>query len=220
MVSLHFIRRRKVVEDEEQQASVNFMHSNSIGRMFTKTLSVSLALMALSAGLSSRFDAHTPLATVLGLQILFSAGAGLGAYQVGFFGLRWTTTNKDTIELEILQIISTLAVFSEMIGGSLGITVGQTALISQLSKQIPEHGADMSLIWMGGPTNSRDKLTGDVLEQALNIWNGALTSSFYVSAAAGAFALAVVLAMYVRTWTRLITRQAVETYVWLRASRF
>jgi hypothetical protein len=37
--------------------------------------------MALGAGLMSRFDLSTPTNTLLGLQVLFSVGAGIGSFQ-------------------------------------------------------------------------------------------------------------------------------------------
>jgi hypothetical protein len=60
--------------------------------VFAITLAISLACMALSAGFYSRLDAFTPDATVIGLQILFSAGFSLGSYQIGHFITRWTSS--------------------------------------------------------------------------------------------------------------------------------
>jgi hypothetical protein len=202
MATFHAVRHQNNVRDEEKQAPTSVVKNKKDINVFSITVTVSLVFMALSAGLSSRMDASTPLATVIGLQVLFSVASSLGSYQIRNCGVRWSTFGlcKDEQESDKMPDLQVLAIFLETIGGSLGINAAQAILSSLLAKQIPKNGSDLSLIWAGGPTNFRDKLSGDALKKALDIWNGALTSTFYVPTAAGALSLVICLPSLMLWW--------------------
>jgi hypothetical protein len=197
-VMLRFERheRRVKVKDEEKEALIDDVRSGRGHVVSAIILIISSGCMSLAAGLLLTIDADTSLAEVLGLQVVLSVGAGLGASQIGFFGTRWSTASTfhgDMTALERMHAIPKLTVFAESIGASMGITIAQSRLIDYLSKDIPKHGSTTSLIWDSGPISFREKLSGDVLSKALDTWNGAVTNMFFLPAIAGAFSLFVYL---------------------------
>jgi hypothetical protein len=101
----------------------------------------SLCVMALCAGISSRFDGSTPTATMLGIQILFSMGAGLGASQFALSGLSWTVMQSPPAKQgdnsqEENMVQPNLAIFAEMVGGSIGLAAAQTILRPELTPRM------------------------------------------------------------------------------------
>ncbi|KAH8731769.1 hypothetical protein GQ44DRAFT_800298 [Phaeosphaeriaceae sp. PMI808] len=159
------------------------------------TCAVSLALIALSAGLSSRFDSSSSLATITGLAILFSIGVGLSVPQSKSRKAGLNTTFEDKIYWSAIG--TSLWTF----GGSIGIAVAQAVLIRQISNGLPNtnSGIPRSLILHSGATNFRDKFQGKALESATEVLNRAITSTFYVATTAGAlpFAITVIMAINV-----------------------
>jgi hypothetical protein len=161
----------------------------------TYILVASLSIMALCAGLSSRMNASTSLATTLGLQILFGIGAGLGASQFTLFGFDWgnvLSPPPDTSQ-EQSMVRPNLAIFAEMVGGSIGTAAAQAVFTRLLRQQIPIN-SDLSLVLSAGATTFRENLSGEALERALAIINTAITRSFFVAAAAGALPIGLPIA--------------------------
>jgi hypothetical protein len=185
-----------------------------------KPLVASLALMALSAGLSSRFDVTTPRPTIIGLQILFSAGAGIGAFRFTIFGMDWSallvtaTLKRAKPDNEDTLAHASLAIFAEMLGSSMGIAAAQAVFISQLRKEIPEIGSDLSVIWGGGVTNFKEKLSGETLERALAIFNTAITRTFYLATGAGALPVALPIATIALLIALIITPPGATIVFW------
>jgi hypothetical protein len=147
-------------------------------------LVVSLSIMALSAGLSSRFNGSTSLATVLGLQTLFGVGAGLGASQFALFSLdrssvlsppASTSQEKNTIQ-------HVLPMFAEMVGGSIGTAAAQAICTSLLKR------GELERV---GPTDVREKSSGEAVETV----NGAMTRTFFVATVAGALPVGITVAL-------------------------
>lgn len=79
----------------------------------------------------------------------------------------------------------------ELIGGSVAISAAQTVFWTQLSKGVRHNAPNLEVILHGGVRNFKDKVSGEMLDAALNIFNDALTKTFYVSTAAGAWPYAV-----------------------------
>jgi hypothetical protein len=145
-------------------------------------LLLSLAGMALSAGLSSRLQSSTSTSTVLGLQSLFSvgAGAGLGIIQRG----SWIVP---TIRFDFNAAIVLVS-----FGGSIGIAAAQTVFVARLSDKLQGTGSRLPLILSSGATNFKDKLSDEVLARVLQVMNEALTKTYFVATAAGALFFSLV----------------------------
>jgi hypothetical protein len=145
--------------------------------------------MALSAGLMTRFDMHTSIGTIVGLQTLFSVVAGFGASQATSMDMLTYRIDFDESPLRFQDKMnwSCLAVFAEMLGGSVGISAAQTVFMALLSRGVNNSDSDLDDILHAGVTKFRDGLSSERLDVAVGIFNNALTRSFYVSTAAAAW---------------------------------
>jgi hypothetical protein len=143
--------------------------------------------MALAAGLMARFDSGTSISTLLGLQVLFSIGVGTGAFQMVWAGLT-TELLKRVRERgpprDVMQWIS-FAIFAEMLGASVGISIAQTVFTTQLSREVKANNLEDLL--HSGVTNFREGLNSEQLDTAIVVFNTAITRTFYVATAAGAW---------------------------------
>jgi hypothetical protein len=149
----------------------------------------SLAYMALSSGLMTRFNDSTPIRTVVGLQILFSAAAGCGALQTTAMDPLPQEIELDELVLPFKQRMTwySLAVISEMLGGSIGISVAQTVFMRLLSRGASRSGLALDDVLRVGITKFREGLDSGQSDVAVDVFNSALTRSFYVSTAAAAW---------------------------------
>jgi hypothetical protein len=145
----------------------------------------SLAQMALAAGLMSRFDSSTSISTFLGLQILFSIGAGLGAFQVVWAGLTIAIRGRGT-PTDVLTWVS-FAIFAEMLGASVGISIAQTVFMTQLSREVRSNGLNLDYLLHSGVTNFKEGLNSEQLDTVIVVFNTAISRTFYVPTAAGAW---------------------------------
>jgi hypothetical protein len=148
----------------------------------------SFVLMALGSGLSSTFQIHTPLGKMIGYQILFGVGAGLGGFQamVGILSLILPGNEHTRIHIEtrdILKIITRSAI-AEALGGASSISIAHTVFLGQA---IPGR----TFIQKIGATNFRNGLEGPVLDASVAAFNKAITRTFLVAAAPNAFAFAL-----------------------------
>jgi len=152
-------------------------------------LIISFVLMGLGSGLSSTFQIHTPLDRMIGYQILFGAGAGLGSFQVMVGALSSLVlrsngpTGSDIESQDILEIITRSAI-AEALGGASAISIAQTVFLGQ---DIP----GQAYIQKIGATNFRNGLEGPVLDASVAAFNKAITRAFLVAAAPNAFAFAL-----------------------------
>jgi hypothetical protein len=181
-------------EKQDSQPSLTHIHANfhkddSSSPVYI--LVASLSTMALCAGISSTFNPSTPLATMLGLQTLFSISVGLGASQSALFGLNWSAmlSPPPSISQEENRMQPNLAIFAEMVGGSIGTTAAQAILTHLLRHQ------DLDLVLRGGITNIRESSSGEALERALAVINTAMTRTFFVATAAGALPVGIPVAL-------------------------
>jgi hypothetical protein len=159
------------------------------------SLIVSLGWMALSAGLSSNFDATTSTSSVLGLEVLFSAGAGIGALRFALpQSIMWPLFSSHPMDchqsesVRGLYLTRTMMIRMECLGGAIGIAAAQAVFVSKLTRaSLNDQEVQLgSLILHSGATNFKHKLRGDVLDAALGMYNNALTRTFFVATTAGA----------------------------------
>jgi hypothetical protein len=180
----------------------------------------SLAIMALAAGLFSRFEVFTSESTVLGLLSLFGAAVGVDISRSVQPGMALIEVMRDINPALRLDSRAhsfehdNLAILAEMIGGSMGIAAAQAVFISQLSIQIPRSGSDLSVIWAGGITGFRENLSGETLDRALVIFNTAITRTFYLATAAGALPVALPLIIGIIILVLILTPPGWALFVW------
>jgi hypothetical protein len=173
-------------------------------------LLVSLSVMALNSGLITRFDDSTSTSTVVGMQVLFGMAAGCGALQATAMGLPVThfVHGNSHITLEERMAWKSLAVFAEMLGGSVGISAAQAVFTTLLARGVHHSRLQLDSILRAGATHFREGLEGERSDIAVNIFNNALTKSFYVSTAAAAsmVGLCLLLILY-RCGAELVARK-------------
>jgi hypothetical protein len=166
------------------------------------TLIVSLGFMALSAGLFSNFDATTSTSSVLGLEVLFSVGAGLGAFRFALpQSIMWPVISIHSVNCRPQEStdgldLSKLMIYLEFLGGAIGIAAAQAVFVSELTRTSPndQEAQFRSIILQSGATNFKSKLSSDTLHTAvaLKIVNRALTRTFFVTTAAGALPIGII----------------------------
>lgn len=152
------------------------------------SLIISLGIIALGTGLSTRFDEFTPQSQVLGLQALFSIGAGVGAWQISLTSGFSMSGASNTAPRSWGP---SLKMFIDMIGGSIGIFVAQKVFMSQLSATVTASRTDLSAILHGGATNFKTKFSGEAQDVAVTLFNHAITRAFYVSTAASGWSYGI-----------------------------
>jgi hypothetical protein len=135
----------------------------------------------------ARFDSGTSISTLLGLKVLFSIGVGIGPSQMVWAGLT-TELLKRVRERgpprDVMRWIS-FAIFAEMLGASVGISIAQTVFTTQLSREVKANNLEDLL--HSGVTNFREGLNSEQLDIAIVVFNTAITRTFYVATAAGAW---------------------------------
>jgi hypothetical protein len=149
----------------------------------------SLAYMALSAGLMTRFNSSTARSTLIGLQVLFSACAGTGAFQATTHELQRTQEERQSRvpSFEHMMARPSVALFAEMLGGSVGISLAQLVFVTRVARGANARDPRLAIVLQGGVTNFKAGFSPDQLATVMGILNDALTRSFYVSTAAGAW---------------------------------
>jgi hypothetical protein len=123
----------------------------------------------------------------------------MGIWRFVPFGFRWTalfylrTLDNQTLRgAEDVMGLSNLTILAEMLGGYLGIAAAQAVFISQLSREIPKTGSDLSVLWGGGTSNFRERLSGETLDTALSIFRTAIMRSVFPAAAASALPFGII----------------------------
>jgi FtsH-binding integral membrane protein len=144
---------RSATQSERQNQLAILANKRSNGGLGTKQkdqdflayiLVASSCVMALCAGLSLRFDASTPIATTLGMQILFGMGAAVVASQLALSGYNWTAMLSPPAKQEggksreENMVQPNLAIFAEMVGGSIGTAAAQAIYTRLLYKRMDE----------------------------------------------------------------------------------
>jgi hypothetical protein len=162
-------------------------------------MTASLGCIAISTGLSFRFNQATSDSMVVGLLVLLGFGAGLSTFHFAQYRVTWsdlfnyrTTEVDDETFDELDSGWHNLAIFVEMLGGSIGIAASQAVFMSRLIKLSTD--AKIGTFNMGA-TTYKTKLSDMDLAKALRIRNDALTKSFLVATAAGALPFAVPVVM-------------------------
>ncbi|KAF2728232.1 hypothetical protein EJ04DRAFT_569684 [Polyplosphaeria fusca] len=150
----------------------------------TSILLVSLALMATGCGLFSTLTAGVSLPNLVGYQILFGVGTGMGSsflFAVVQEELRRARRDDESA-------VATRAVtLMQSLGGCISITAAQTIFMSLLKPEfqhLASIGAPIKVDAIGA-TDYRSEVPPAALNAAVAAYNKAITRSFFYSTAVG-----------------------------------
>ncbi|KAF2789692.1 MFS general substrate transporter [Melanomma pulvis-pyrius CBS 109.77] len=164
-------------------------------------LTLSCCLMAIGSGLLSTFKDNTSSSKIIGYQILFSIGAGLGSIQATI-DMMYNTINypSEGIDRKFQEVIP-----SHALGGAISISVAQTVFMGLFTKTVRRHIPEAAFVLKGGATNFRGKTTGPILEATLVAFNDSFTRVFLVPAAACALSIPIVCFHFFGRWRHQVT---------------
>jgi len=137
---------------------------------------LSTVFMAVGAGLITLFEVDTPAAKWVGYQIIFGFGAGLGFQQV-------TLAAQAVLEQKDVATGTGIAMFIQLFGGALFVSVGLNVFTNQLVKDIVAArvpGLSPQAIIGAGATELRRIIEPQYLGTVLEAYNKALGKAFEV----------------------------------------
>ncbi|OAA33335.1 MFS transporter [Moelleriella libera RCEF 2490] len=140
---------------------------------------VSTILMAVGAGMLSTFDVDASPAEWIGYQILFGTGVGFGMQQT-------MVAVQASLDGADVAIGTAIIIFSQTLGGALFICVAQNVFQNKLVSNIADAhiaGLDPASVVTVGATEVQTLIPKEFLPVVLQAYNGAVTNTFYVSAA-------------------------------------
>ncbi|GAB0134730.1 hypothetical protein EsDP_00003088 [Epichloe bromicola] len=146
---------------------------------------LSTVLMSVGAGLLSTFTVDTGPAHWIGYQIVFGIGVGLGMQQT-------MVAVQASLDGSDVAIGTAIIIFSQTLGGALFICVAQNVFQNKLVSNIADAniaGLDPLSVVTVGATEVRRLIAKEHLPAVLAAYNGAVTNTFYVSAAMAALSI-------------------------------
>lgn len=156
---------------------------------YTPSLIAGSVIISIGAGLFTTFKVHTAHPTWIGIQVLFGVGVGLGMQQAN-------TAAQTVLSRADSPTGVALMMFGMTLGGSIFSSVAQNILNNRLVSGltgIPDF--DPKSIVNTGATQLRMVLPEMYLPRVLQVYNGALTDTFYIAVAAGCLSLVGALSM-------------------------
>lgn len=146
---------------------------------------LSTVLMSVGAGLLSTFTVDTGPARWIGYQIIFGIGVGLGMQQT-------MVAVQASLDASDVAIGTAIIIFSQTLGGALFICVAQNVFQNKLVSNIAGAniaGLDPASVVTVGATEVQSLVAEQHLPAVLAAYNGAVTRTFYVSAAMAALSI-------------------------------
>jgi hypothetical protein len=143
-------------------------------------------LMSIGAGLFSTLEVDSPSAKWIGYQVIFGLGSG-------FFLTAPLVSVQAVLSPEKTSVGISTITFFQMFGGALSGGISQTIfnekLIKELMKNVP--GIDVQKLLAAGTIAIHKVVTPEQLPGVLLSYNSAITTTFYLGAAATATAFFV-----------------------------
>lgn len=168
---------------------------------YTSFMIIGAALLLTGASLMTTLRVDSPMALLIGYQIILSAGTGLGIQQV------YTAAQTVLAAVDVPTGVVVL-IFSQIIGSTIWLSVAQNSLINQLLGGLVKRvaGLNPDTVLETGATGLRglvgEQLLGDVLE----VYNDALTRTLYSFVALSAVAFIAACGM---EWKSIKKKRAV-----------
>lgn len=153
---------------------------------------VGAAFMAVGAGLLTLLDSGSPMGTYLGFQILVGAGGGLGCQQA------FTAIGTSVSDVDI-PTASSVIIFAQIMGSTIFVTTAQNIFASSLAAGLRHKDllGDKEILLSAGASGWRSKISQEQFPQILEVYNAAVTSTFWLSMA---LAISATLAASVLEW--------------------
>ena len=143
---------------------------------------LSAVLAAIGAGLLSTLKVDSGHAEWIAYQFVMGFGIGLGSQQT-------VVAIQASLKTSDVPIGTAIVIFAQTLGGALLIAIGQNVFQNALVANIADaHIADLdpeSVVSVGA-TQIQTLIPQEYLSTVLHAYNDAVTSTFYVSVAAGA----------------------------------
>lgn len=151
---------------------------------YVPLLLVSSVIASVGSGLLTTLNPGSTIGYWFGYQILFAAGAGLGAQNV-------MLVPQVAVPLTDMAQAFSLLSFAQTLSSSIFLAVAQTVfqnvLIADVRREVP--GVDPNSVVAGGVTALRTAVSPDQLPGLLRAYNGAIVATFYVATAASALSI-------------------------------
>jgi hypothetical protein len=128
---------------------------------------------AIGTGLMTTFTISSSAGQWIGYQILTGMGRGL-------VNSIPTIAIQNTVPKEEVAVGTAIIVFSQIFGGAVMVSVGQTVFISGLSPALAKFAPTISAATLikAGATNVRSVVPEDQLSNVLKAYNQALTQTY------------------------------------------
>lgn len=138
----------------------------------------SVVCMSVGAGLLTTFKVDTAHPAWIGYQVLFGAGVGLGMQQT-LMAVQTCLPPRD------VAIGTAIIMFSQTLGGSLFVSVGQNVFQNQLLKNLKAAVPDFpaGIVLSTGATDLKNAVPHEFIARVLVAYNAALTQTWYVAVA-------------------------------------
>lgn len=142
------------------------------------------ALSVVGACLIATWQVTSPPAQWVGYQILFSAGAGLGIQQAH-------TAAQTVLAATDVPTGAVIIIFAQILGGTVWLSIAQNVLTSQLLRGLVDAvpGVDSKIVLRTGATDLRGLVGVHFLDRVLEVYDFALTRTFYCGVGLAAVAL-------------------------------
>lgn len=141
-------------------------------------------LVTIGMGLVSTFLPDTTRAAWIGYQVFMGFGIGCSMQQ-SMLATQTVLSNKD------IPTGTALVIFSQTLGGAIGITVGQSVFGNQLLKDIIKDapGIDPTTVINLGASHIQKGIPANFLKGVTQAYNDAITTAFYVAVAFAAISV-------------------------------
>jgi hypothetical protein len=135
-------------------------------------------LVAIGMGLVSTFQPGTTRAAWIGYQVFMGFGIGCSMQQ-SMLAAQTVLSNKD------IPTGTALVIFSQTLGGAVGITIGQSVFGNQLLKNLAKDapGLDPAVVINLGASHIQKGIPAQFLKGVTQAYNDAITTAFYVAVA-------------------------------------
>ncbi|KAF7877214.1 hypothetical protein EAF04_000899 [Stromatinia cepivora] len=157
---------------------------------YTPFMIASAVLVPIGVGLMSTFTVNTSHNEWIGYQALFGIGVGLGTQQP-------LVAVQTVLEPRDAPIGTALMMFSQMLGGTIGVAIAQTVfsgrLVVHLESAVP--GLNPESVLHTGASDLKNVIDPKYLDGLLVAYNTALTDAFYVPL--GMSCLMIIAALFV-----------------------
>ncbi|KAK7951028.1 efflux pump antibiotic resistance protein [Apiospora aurea] len=151
---------------------------------YTPFMIVSTVLMSIGAGLLSTFQPATSRAAWIGYQVIFGFGVGIGMQQP-------LIAVQAVLSMADVPTGTAIVVFSQTLGGSLFVSVGQSVFTNQLVKSLASYVPSLNpaVVLAAGATNLQKTLPAGDLAGVQTAYSEALAKAFLIAVALSAISV-------------------------------